>query len=111
MTNDQYESWLMFVTRELLAQKKSRSPTSNAGPRYHEMNTYTIEDEPFSRWMGWRGQDAQEQETDWPADEVKAERYARRSERSSRLKQENAELRKFLISIRSGIDRFLDEGK
>jgi hypothetical protein len=109
MTDEQYVSWLMFVTRELMAHRPPRTaaPTDNAGPRYHDANTYTIEDEPFSRWMGWRGQDAQEQECAWPADELKAERQARHMRAFKQLRDENAELRRFLVSLRSGIDQFL----
>lgn len=107
MTDEQYFSWLMFVTRELIAQRQPRTaaPTDNAGPRYHEADTYTIEEEPFSRWMGWRGQDAQEQECSWPADELKAERAARHTRAFQQLRKENAELRQLLISIRDQLNR------
>ena len=109
MNDEQFCSWLMFVTRELMAHRQPRTaaPTDNAGPRYHEANTYTIEEEPFSRWMGWRGEEAQQQECAWPADELKAERQARHTRAFKELREENAELRKFLISIRSEIDRRL----
>jgi len=63
--------WLIGMTTYIanlhnrLHQESSHSTMraeSNAGPRFHEKNVYEAYDESFARWMGWRGQEAQEQE-------------------------------------------------
>lgn len=110
MTDEQFIRLVFVVTRELMAwQPRTAAPSGNAGPRFHEGNTFTIEEEPFSRWMGWRGQDAQEQECSWPADELKAERQARHMKEFKRLRDENAELWRFLFDLQKGLERFLEK--
>ena len=43
-------------------KQKPKPEESNAGPRYHEHNVHEAFDEGFARWMGYRGEEAQERE-------------------------------------------------
>ncbi len=104
--NDESILWLLHHIAQL--HEKTSKPATNAGPRFEDgIRTVNIEDEGFSRWMGWRGQDAQEDETAWPAGELRQEREERHRKAFKRLREENAELRQFLISLRAEIDRRL----
>src|SRR5437660_11159935 len=102
--NDESILWLLHHIAKL--HDRTSNTQTNAGPRYHA-DSFTIEDEGFSRWMGWRGQEAQGEETAWPAAELRQEREERHRRAFKKLREENAELRKFLISLRSEIDRRL----
>ena len=93
----------MFVTDQVASLRSARGDT-NAGPRYNVQDTTTIEEEGFSRWMGWRGEVEQEREMDWPADLLKEERL-NRSYRKVWL--ENRELRSLLRSIRDEIGKLI----
>ena len=52
-------------------------PESNLGPRHPDAHGIEWAEEGFSRWMGWRGQEGHDQETSWPADQLRNERNAR----------------------------------
>jgi hypothetical protein len=107
MTDETILQFLIQMTAHV-AKLHAERKTTNAGPRYNDgIQTVNIEDEGFSRWMGWRGQEAQGEETAWPADELRQERADRHQRAFKRLREENAELRQFLISIRAEIDRKL----
>jgi len=109
MNDESILQWLIHMTSHIAKlHERTKAPRSNAGPRYNDgIQTVNIEDEGFSRWMGWRGQEAQEEETAWPAGELRQERADRHRRAFKRLREENAELRKFLISLRAEIDRRL----
>src|SRR2546425_3848487 len=108
MNDDTIIAWLMQMTSHIAElHARSGQPTTNAGPHFNDKQTITIEPEDFSRWMGWRGQEAQEQETGWPADELRQERNERHSKAFGALREENAELRRFLLSIRDELNRKL----
>jgi len=92
---------------EWLGARKAQI-VSNAGPLFHEAKTFTIEEEGFSRWMGWRGEEAQEQETAWPMEQLKAERqqthwgeFRRLREENEKLRNENRKFRTFLIALQA----------
>jgi hypothetical protein len=54
--------WLMrAVSYVIQLHHKLTGPIDNRGPRYGDPSIPT-EDEGFARWMGWRGEEAQEQE-------------------------------------------------
>lgn len=108
--NDESILWLLHHIAKLHDRTENTSPDTqtNAGPRFNDgIRTINIEDEGFSRWMGWRGQEAQEEETSWPAGELRQEREERHRRAFKRLREENAELRQFLLSLRAEIDRRL----
>ena len=99
-------AWLIQMTTYVAAELQARkTPTSNAGPRLHDTHTINREPEDFSRWMGWRGQEAQDEETAWPADMVRTERNERHMRAFKKLREENEELWKFLRSLRDELDR------
>ena len=63
--NDEFLiEWLMGITTYIVNLHhglKREKPETNAGPRFHA-DSITWEEEGFSRWMGWRGEEAQEEE-------------------------------------------------
>lgn len=104
--NNEIVLWLMQAAIAELAGQ--RPPATNAGPRFNDgIRTVTWEPEGFSRWMGWRGQEAQEEETAWPADELRQERQERHNRAFRKLREENTELRQFLVSLRDELNRRL----
>lgn len=58
--------WLMGVVAYAVRLhdriQTGKKPETNAGPRFHEAGIHEAFEEGFARWMGWRGEDAQEQE-------------------------------------------------
>lgn len=64
MTDEQVMRFLMAVAGEVARlHRKTREdrPQTNAGPKAGGQDREVF-DEGFSRWMGWRGQEAQEEE-------------------------------------------------
>jgi len=108
LNDDIVLAWLMQMTThvaEMHARAGKPAATNNAGPRLHDHQTIDWEPEGFSRWMGWRGQEEQERETDWPPDMVRTERNERHMRAFKKLREENEELWKFLRSLRDELDR------
>ena len=99
MDDQQFLAWLMFVTREL---SRRSSPASNAGPRYWDKDTFVVDDEAFLRWMGWRGEEAQERECSWAAEDLKQERLDRSYRK---VWKENQELKSLLRFIHAEIGK------
>jgi hypothetical protein len=102
MDDNQFCSWLMFVTQQITQLRNSTADTTNAGPRFHETNTHTTDDEGFLRWMGHRGQEAQELETAWSAEDLKETRLEHSRQK---LRRENQELKTLLRYIRDEISK------
>lgn len=96
-------TWLQ--TAIAIAELARASNTPLTEPR--DLNVINIETEGFSRWMGWRGQDEQEREIDWPPDMVRTERNARHMRAFKKLREENEEFRRFLLSLRDELNRRL----
>src|SRR2546427_4800015 len=85
MNDDALLHWLIQMTSHIAKLHAERKP-NNAGPRYHA-DSFTIEDEDFSRWMGWRGPEPQGEETAWPADELRQERADRHRQAFKQLRR------------------------
>lgn len=109
MKDEDVLTWLMQMTTHVaeLHSRRDGRPSTNAGPNFNDRHTFTVEPEDFSRWMGWRGQEAQEQETAWPAEELRQERKERHSRAFAKLREENAELRRFLSWLRDELTKRL----
>ena len=107
MKDDDVLAWLMQMTTYVATELRSRKPTTNAGPNFDDTHTINWEPEDFSRWMGWRGQEAQEAETAWPAEELRQERKERHNRAFAKLREENAELRRFLSWLRDELTKRL----
>jgi len=102
MNDEQFIQWLMFVTDQVSSLRSARAAPTNAGPRYNVQDTTTIEQEGFSRWMGWRGEAEQEREMSWSTADLKEERL----ERSYRkVWRENQDLKSLLRFIREEISK------
>lgn len=63
-------------------------------------------DEGFARWMGYRGQEGHDEETAWSSEQLRNERKERHWVQFRKLKEENAELRSFLYSMRDALNQF-----
>jgi len=102
-------AWLIQMTTYVAAELQTRktTTTNNAGPRLHDNQTINWEPEDFSRWMGWRGEAAQNEETAWPAEELRQERKERHNRAFAKLREENAELRRFLSWLRDELTKRL----
>src|SRR5437667_6305470 len=107
MNDDQIIDWLIRMTTHV-AQLHAGRKVTNAEPN-DGMRTITWEDEAFARWMGWRGEEAQDRETAWPADELRQERAGRSRRRFKELREENEELKRFLRSLRDELNRRLND--
>jgi len=104
MDDETILTWLIQITSHI-AELHGRRNQNNKGPRFHEVRTFDVEDEGFSRWMGWRGEEEQIKETDWPAGMVRDERSKRHIREFKKLREENEEMKRFLWSLRDELNR------
>ncbi len=114
MDDDQLLAFLIQATTLLVKMRSEQRgaaaspPPSNAGPRFDAAKTYTVEEEGFSRWMGWRGEEEQSREL--ASTDPQALKEIRIERSREQLRKRNRELNRFVRFLRDECDKLLKSG-